>query len=263
MGKEARENSGFPIKEGSLVSAKDLSRPDWRERLDDFAYSEDPWEISVADMASGFMRELDELGGKNLELSGRMILTCAVLLRAKAERLGGRENSEEEEGFEEEMDTGFWGYEEFENESYIPSLELPLKRMSERAVTKDELSKAFSRAVEVHKRRERRWDTEGEDSPYDWGMDFESEDNFRVKLQRLYRKVKEKLSRGKEVLFSSLLDRDTKEEKFNTFMELLHLQSEGKVRCKQERPFSDIKIELRDEEDTEEPEAEATDEDDE
>lgn len=250
MVERERDDLGSPETDGFGVSVKDLSRPDWRERLDDYAYNEDPWKVSVADLASGFMREVDEIGGKNLELSGRMVLTCAVLLRAKAERLGGREEPAEEEGFEEEIEPGFWGYEEFENESYIPELELPLKRMSERAVTTDELSQAFSSAVEVYERREERWETEEEDSPYGWGMDLDNEDNFRVKLQRLYRKVKNKLSRGKEVLFSTLLDRDTKEEKFNTFMELLHLQSEGKVQCKQDRPFGEIKVELREDEDT-------------
>lgn len=252
MDKEMREEKEFSEGGDSPVTVRDLSHPNWRERLDEYTYQGDPWEISVTDLASGFMRELDELGGKNLELSGRMVLTCAVLLRAKAERLGGRDQPDEEEEFEEDLDTGFWGYEEFENESYIPELELPLKRMSERAVTTGELSQAFSSAVEVYERREERWETK-EESPYDWGMDLESESNFQVKLQRLYRKVKEKLSRGKEVLFSTLLDRDTKEEKFQKFMELLHLQSEGKVRCKQERPFSEIKVELTDDEPPEEP----------
>ena len=248
MEKGSAEDSGFERNEGSPVSVEDLTRPDWRARLDEYTYEKDPWDISVVDLASGFMRELDETGGKNLKISGRMVLTCAVLLRAKAEMLGGRDQSTEEEEFEDDFDSGFWGYEEFENESYIPELELPLKRMSERSVTRDELSQAFSSSVEVHERRKERREEEEEDSPYGWGMDLESESNFQVKLQRLYRKVKQKLSRGKEVLFSTLLDRNTKEEKFNTFMELLHLQSEGKVRCKQEKPFSEIKIELNDEE---------------
>ncbi|MCF7890808.1 segregation/condensation protein A [Candidatus Bipolaricaulota bacterium] len=246
MAEEKREDKEFVEREGSLVTVKDLTQPDWRERLDEYTYSADPWEVSVTDLATGFRRELDEIGGKNLELSGRMVLTCAVLLRAKAERLGGRGQTDEEEEFEEDLDAGFWGYEEFENESYIPELELPLKRMSERAVTTEELSQAFTSAVKVYERREERWEEE-EETPPSWGMDLESESNFQVKLQRLYRKVKQKLSRGKEVLFSALLDRDTKEEKFEKFMELLHLQSEGKVRCKQESPFSEIKVELSDE----------------
>ncbi|MBS3787104.1 hypothetical protein KGY79_02775 [Candidatus Bipolaricaulota bacterium] len=242
----------FTGQEGSPVTVRDLTRPDWRERLDEYTYSTDPWEVSVTELASGFMSELDELSGRNLKISGRMVLTCAVLLRAKAERLAGRDREDEEEELEEGSDVGFWGYEEFESDSYIPELELPLKRMSERAVTKEELSQAFSSAVEVYERREERLETEDEESPYNWGMDLGAEDNFQVKLQRLYRKVKEKLSRGKEVLFSSLLDRETKEEKFEKFMELLHLQSEGKVRCKQEKPFSEIKVELSDEDSPEE-----------
>ncbi|MFB6215321.1 MAG: hypothetical protein ABEI54_05550, partial [Candidatus Bipolaricaulia bacterium] len=173
MVEETRDETGFAEGEGSPVTVKDLTHPDWRERLDEYTYSTDPWEVSVTELASGFMREIDEIGGKNLELSGRMVLTCAVLLRAKAERLGGRDRPDEEEEFEEDLDTGFWGYEEFENDSYIPELELPLKRMSERAVTRDELSQAFSSAVEVYERREEHLEEE-EETPYSWGMDLES-----------------------------------------------------------------------------------------
>ncbi len=247
--------------EGSPVTVSGLTRPDWRERLDEYTCSTDPWKVSVTELASGFMSELDELGGKNLKISGRMVLTCAVLLRAKAERLESRDQEDEEEELEEGSGAGFWGYEEFESESYVPELELPLKRMSERAVTKDELSQAFSSAVEVYERREERLETEEEESSYNWGMDLGGEDNFQVKLQRLYRKVKEKFSRGKEVLFSTLLDRETKEEKFHTFMELLHLQSEGKVRCKQESPFSEIKVELASDDTPEETVTEPAEED--
>ncbi|MFB6291646.1 MAG: hypothetical protein ABEJ25_07995 [Candidatus Bipolaricaulia bacterium] len=254
MVERSEENPGFTGRAG-VVSAEELSHPDWRDRLDEYVYTEDPWNISVDELASGFMRELDEMGGKNLELSGRMVLTCAVLLRAKAEKLGGRNQSPEEE-FEEEMDQGFWGYEEFENDRYVPSLELPLKRMSERAVTTDELSEAFSSAIEVYERREERWEAEEEESPYGWGMELDDEESFQVKLQRLYRKVKQKFSRGKEVLFSTLLDQDTKEEKFQTFMELLHLQSEGKIQCKQEKPFSEIKVRLQEEDNPEDQESE-------
>ncbi|MBS3736302.1 MAG: segregation/condensation protein A [Candidatus Bipolaricaulota bacterium] len=260
MAEETEEEAEFAGREGSPVTVQDLTRPDWRERLDEYTYSTDPWDVSVTELASGFMRELDKIGGKNLKLSGRMVLTCAVLLRAKAERLGGRDQTDEQEELEEDLNTGFWGYEEFENDSYIPELELPLKRMSERAVTTDELSQAFSSAVEVYERREERLEEE-EETPHSWGMDLESESNFQVKLQRLYRKVKQKLSRGKEVLFSSLLDRDTKEEKFEKFMELLHLQSEGKVRCKQERPFSEIKVELTEDEPPAEPKTESAQKD--
>ena len=240
------EGSEFGEHDSPLVSVEELLSPHWREKLDEYIYSDDPWRISIADLTAKFGREVEELGGKNLELSGRMVLTCAVILRAKAEGLIGSESPEEEEDFEEELDPGFWGYEEFDSENYVPKLELPLKRINKRTVTRNELSQAFTSAIEVHERREERWDEAEEELLPDWGMDFDEEENFRVKLQRLYRKVKEKLSRGKEVLFSTLLTNDTREEKFSTFMELLHLQSEGKISCKQEKPFSEIKVELDD-----------------
>ncbi len=240
------EKKGKPV-----ISPDVLDSPDWREVLDWYEYSGDPWEVSVRDTARDFRRELEGMREDNLELSGRMVLTCAVILRAKAEGLSGNDESDEEAEEEDGLEPGYWGYEEFETESYVPDLEVPLKRIKKRTIAKSELGEAFSSALEVHERRmERRTNVENESSP-DWGMDLEDEGNFRVKLQRLYRKVKEKLSRGKDVLFSRLLNEDTKEEKFQKFMELLHLQSEGRVKCKQEEPFSEIKVKLAEEENSE------------
>ncbi len=250
MAENGREEARSTDIDDSLISVEGLLDPHWRERLDQFACDEDPWKISISKMAEEFQRELDRLEGRNLDLSGRMVLTCAVLLRAKAEGLQGRDNGSEEE-FEEEIEPGFWGYEEFEDEHYIPSLDVPLKRVNKRTVTREELKGAFNHAIEVHERREERWEEDRDEVAPDWGMDLEGENNFRVKLQRLYRKVKEKLSRGKEVLFSSLLDRDSKEEKFTKFMELIHLQSEGKISCEQEEPFSEIKVKLNEEDSAE------------
>ncbi len=247
MSEERGEEVQLAEIDDGVISVEGLLDPGWRERIDEFACTKDPWQVSIGEMAEEFQRELDRLEGGNLDLSGRMVLTCAILLRAKAEGLGGRDTGEEEE-FEEEMDPEFWGYEEFEDENYIPDLEVPLKRVNKRTVTRDELKGAFNKAIEVHERREERWGEVDEEVTPDWGMNLEGENNFRVKLQRLYRKVKEKLSRGKEVIFSTLLDRDTREEKFSTFMELIHLQSEGKIECEQEEPFGEIKVSLSEEE---------------
>lgn len=235
--------------ENPVVATDLLNTPEWRDVLDWYAYSGDPWEVSVRDTARGFQEKLDEIDGDNLELSGRMVLTCAVILRAKAEGLKEEGESEEAEETGEGFDEGFWGYEEFDNENYVPDLEVPLKRIQERTISRNELSQAFDSAIKVHRRRKGRHEEEEEPEGQDWGMELQEENNFHVRLQRLYRKVKEKLSRGKEVLFSRLLRESTKKEKFEKFMELLHLQSEGKVKCKQEEPFSDIKVELAKEED--------------
>jgi chromatin segregation and condensation protein Rec8/ScpA/Scc1 (kleisin family) len=234
--------------ENPVVATDLLNTPEWRDVLDWYAYSGDPWEVSVRDTAQGFQEKLDEMNGDNLELSGRMVLTCAVILRAKAEGLKEEDESEEAEEASGGFDEGFWGYEEFDNENYVPDLDVPLKRIQERTISRNELSQAFDSAIKVHRRRKGRHEEEEEPEDQDWGMELQEESNFRVRLQRLYRKVKEKLSRGKEVLFSRLLRESTKEEKFEKFMELLHLQSEGKVKCKQEEPFSDIKVELAKEE---------------
>ncbi len=228
--------------EGRLDSRILLS-PHWQEMLDQYANNRDPWEISVMELARDFEQQLDNLQRKDFELSGRMVISCAVLLRVKAQELGEREESTEEEEFDEMIEPDFLAYEEFDSDQFIPTLEVPIKRINRRSVTKNELESAFHEAIEVHERREERREEESEVRDTDWGINLENKEGFRVRLERLYRRVKQKLSQGKQVLFSTLISRDTKEEKFNTFLELLHLQSEGKLYCRQEEPFSDILIE--------------------
>ncbi len=226
------------------INSVTLSSPYWQDILDQYASYEDPWEISVVEMARDFQRQLAELQDEDFELSGRMVVSCAVLLRVKAQELGERSEGGEEEEFDEYIEPDFLAYEEFDDEKFVPTLEVPVKRINRRAVTRDELERAFEDAARVYRRREKRRDEEPELEDPDWGIDLDDGEDFHVRLQRLFRKVKKKWSQGKKVLFSTLLNRESREEKFDTFLELLHLQSEGKINCKQEEPFSDILIEV-------------------
>ncbi|MFP3952787.1 MAG: hypothetical protein ACLFVS_01530 [Candidatus Acetothermia bacterium] len=230
---------------GNRINPETLASPYWQDILDQYASYEDPWEISVVKMAQDFQRQLKELQEEDFELSGRMVVSCAVLLRVKAQELGDRSSEGiEEDEFDDFVEPDFLAYEEFEDEQFVPTLEVPVKRLNRRAVTRDELEVAFEDAARVYRRREKRRDAEPDLDDPDWGLDLEDGEDLHVRLQRLYRKVKKKWSRGKKVLFSTLLNRKTKEEKFHTFLELLHLQSEGKVECHQEEPFSEILVEV-------------------
>lgn len=233
------------LSDGESINSETLSSPHWEEMLDQYASYEDPWEISVINMARDFQRQLENLQDDDFELSGRMVISCAVLLRVKAQELGERQGStEEDEQMDDFIEPDFLAYEEFEDDQFVPTLDVPVKRINKRAVTADELETAYEDAERVYRRRKKRREDESREEEPDWGLDFGDEENFQVRLQRLYRRVKQKWSQGKRVLFSKLLNRETREEKFNTFLELLHLQSDGKINCKQDEPFSDIVIEV-------------------
>lgn len=237
------EEETYHLSEEDRIDSRILLSPYWQEMLDQYANNRDPWEISVIELARDFEQQLENLQEKDFELSGRMVISCAVLLRVKAQELGERKESAAEDEFDEMIEPDFLAYEEFDSDQFIPTLEMPVKRINKRSVTKNELESAFEEAIEVHERRKNRREEESEVPDTNWGINLEDREGFRVRLERLYRRVKRKLSQGKQVLFSTLLSRDAKEEKFNMFLELLHLQSEGKLYCQQEEPFSEILIE--------------------
>jgi len=237
------DDESYNLSGEDRLNSRMLLSPHWQEMLDEYASNRDPWEISVVDLARDFQRQLENLQEKDFELSGRMVISCAVLLRVKAQELGEREEHAQEEEFDDILEPDFLTYEEFDSEQFVPMLEIPVKRINKRAVTRNELESAFEKAKEVHERRRERREQDSDFPEPDWGIVLEDQESFQVRLQRLYRKIKQKLTQGKRVLFSTLLRKNTGEEKFNMFMELLHLQSEGKLSCSQEEPFSEIFIE--------------------
>lgn len=226
-----------------MLSLEDLGTRRWQEIVEDLVSDADPWEISVVEMARHYRRMVEGVDPDNLELTGRMVIVCAWFLRLKAEQLGGQKlvGSEEEEliGWDE----GLYSYEDFGESSFVPLLNVPVKPVNKRLVSKGELREARDDALRVYSRRKERYsyEMENEDSNW-WGVEFQDTDGIRKKLDQLFEKVKTMFTRGKRVLFSHLLDQNSEDEKLSKFIQLLHLEGEGKVECKQDEPFGEIEI---------------------
>lgn len=230
-------------KSNSKLPVEELKSKQWEDAIQKLLSRSDVWGLSVADLAQDYRFIVSQVGGKNLELPGRMLVVCSQLLRTKAEKLEGGKNGNGSE--EEEPEFGgedFFDYAEFGEETFLPPLQLPVKRTHHRITARKELKRARKSAIEVfHRRMERREEASAEGTSSWLGMDFPEED-IRSKLNSLWNLIKRKLKKGTSVLFSDLLKENDKEEKLEKFIQLLHLQSEGKISCDQKDPFGKIEI---------------------
>jgi|GEM_PF-2083533 len=234
------------------LGEEELRSRNWKEKLEELREEPDPWHLSVTDIARSYRTKLVGVSGSDLEISARMIRVCALLLRLKADLLEGKEGEGQweqqmEEALEEEF--GFVPYEEFEQSQFVPQLELPLKRIPTRTVSRQDLARSRREAQKLMEKRKRDRDEQGEEEEdWNWGLTLDDMSGVRDRLQNLYGRIKRKVKRGGRLLFSQLLgDEPDKKDELEEFIHLLHLRGQGKVECEQEEPFGDIEIKVREE----------------
>lgn len=241
-----QDQEDFRIEEE--IGPKQLERRKWIEVVEGMAEEIDPWDVSVASLADQYRTSLPDIGADNLELPGRMVWACAFFLRLKAEMLEERgDEAQFEEGFSEPSFDELFPYQEFETESYIPSLSIPLKRAPRARPTTGDLEAAFRRAKRDYQKRVRDSQDSSTEDTMDWGVDFGDQEGIRAKLNNFFQFLKDQLREKKRIIFSQLVEGEPRKEKLDKFVQLLHLKSEGKVECTQDRPFGEIKISLTDE----------------
>lgn len=225
---------------------EELTSEKWENTIEKLIENSDVWGLSVADLAKNYRVTISRVGEENLELPGRMLVVCSRVLKTKADDLSGRNNGNGSNGDGAELGgENFFDYAEFAEESFVPSLELPVKREHQRIIAKEELKQARESAIDVYESRRKGRE---EDEDRQWlEMNFTGKD-IRSRLNSLWKKIKDKLKQGTSVIFSELLnEEEDREEKLEKFIHLLHLQSEGKISCKQEQPFGNIEIQQKDE----------------
>lgn len=246
-----------PVDEDLPQAAQDitiaLTTNNWNDAVEQIFEEIEPWELSVVSLARFYRHHLESLNRDDFLVPGRMVLACAVLIRLKADYLGDLDSNQPGEDEESEPPPQQFGdYEQFREDTYIPTLDLPIKAINPRSPSKSELQQAKQDALRISERREsRQQEGELEENPPGWGIDLGGTDGIRSKLDHLFQVLKSKISQGKRVLFSHLLQEQTREEQLSKFIQLLHLDSEGKVKCNQNDLFGEIEVELAPDQDEE------------
>jgi chromatin segregation and condensation protein Rec8/ScpA/Scc1 (kleisin family) len=221
------------------ISPERLARADWETVLRALTADMDPWDIDIVELVRRFREYLQEVRALELEVPGRMLLVGAVLLRLKSEVLrelngrngnGNGHHTEDLALAAEEAD-----FLPEEGVYIAPELRLPVVRRPRRKVTLAELERALRAALAQEKQKKRRGRKRTKpEVPVPQG------EPFSVRAKRLFKRLLAMLNGKREVPFRMLLSQEDPGEVVARFMELLHLDAEGKVVLTQRRFLGEL-----------------------
>jgi segregation and condensation protein A len=201
----------------------------------------DPWDIDIAGLAQRFLEEVRNMVKLNLRLSGRTLLTSAILLRMKSEHLMPQENGHNGHNGHEDYEEYGWD-EAYDFELDLPALPTPLRRRAERRVTLFELVEALQQALNEEIIRKNFPPRRRARPRLVIQVDDES---IREKIISFYDRILE-LAQQREVLrFAELVYEPSPHYVVETLLYLLYLDSQGKLTVWQEELFGEIFITLR------------------
>ncbi len=222
-----------------LLEPQAFTKADWESLFRGLTSDLDPWAFDLVELIGRFRAYVAE---RDLEFAvpGRMVLASSVLLRMKSDwvRDGGAPPSVEEAVEEVAAELAAQ-----ESRVYIaPELRLPLRRAPRGRVTVGDLGRALRAALASERRRTSA--TAGF-SPEELGFDLE-EETFTDRARRLLALLLSLVNGRRVIPFRAVAEDPDPRERVARFMELLHLDGEGKVRLFQEEFLGEILVEVPD-----------------
>lgn len=204
----------------------------------------DPWNINLSILAKKYIERIKELKQHNFFVSGKVLLASALLLRLKSHKFLTEYISN--------FDTFLYPPQEQEladildnmdNRAYkeekIPSLLLKTPQERKRQVTLNELMHALEKALDIDFKREIRKRNYAIIRPVELPKNIV---NITEVIKNLYNKIISMFKKNENVTFSKLIPSQKKEDKLFTFLPLIYLETDGKIRLEQEVPFGEIRI---------------------
>jgi len=219
----------------------------WKAILYELVKAEgmDPWNIDVSELTQRFLVVVKKLKELDLQISGKMILAAALLVKLKSDKFMGEdlsdfdrlfEEPEEDSIFDDEDDYGREQYERFKKvkRPLIPRTPQPRKRK----VSIYDLVNALDKALTVKRRRVLREMSYEEISIPDKGV------NITDLIDNVYKRIKRHLTLKKKskVRFKDLVPSRSKTDMVYTFIPILHLSQLRRVDLEQQEAFADIFI---------------------
>ena len=206
----------------------------------------DPWDVNLSILATKYIEAIKELKHHNFFVSGKVLLASALLLRLKSHKFLTEHISNfdsflyppEEQELSEILDNMPNDNSQFRDQ-VIPTLLLKTPQERKRKVTLNELMKALEKALDIDYKREIK--------KRDYAIIRTAElpknvINITEVIKTIYGKIISFFQRKEEVTFTKLVPSSKKEDKLYTFLPLIFLETEGKIRLEQEIPFGEIKI---------------------
>lgn len=204
-----------------------------------------PWDVDITKLTGKYIQVVKEMTQMNYNLSGKVLLASAILLKMKSNRLVDEDinnfdaflfHTDEEELFEE-LDEFLPFHERIVD---IPQLGIRTPQARKRKISVNDLVKALEKALRVDNRRKLRLQ-----SYLTMNKPKIPERNIDIHelIEKLHIKIKGFFSGGFKVTFSDILPSQNKQDKILTLLPLLYLHNQKKVNIEQEKCFDEINIE--------------------
>lgn len=228
----------------------------------------DVWNIDITLLTSEYIKITEELKEMNFQLSGDVILTAAMLLKYKSDILFQEKLKEFEELLNPKDDDlenqDFFFPDSFPIYPYDDSLQIDslnqglinspneisqnlvlkprVPRKRQRKVSLYDLIDALDSALEIRKKHI----LENQEIPGNITIEKKNNYDIRELLKKVYYKIKETVEKiGRKKIVFSELTTESRTEKIQTFVALIHLDFSKKIIIDQEDGSNDITIYLK------------------
>ncbi len=215
----------------------DKGNIDWQNLLYELVKYEqmDPWDIDIILLTKRFIQIINALKEMDFNLSGKMLLAAALLLKLKSEYLLQESvDQEQENDFNEEPIQDNTEIDFTEPPAIVPRLPKPRIRK----ISIYELVDSLERAMKVNQRKLKRM---SEKEKQEIKVP-EKKIDIEVLISKVFSRLKKLFRRKRKVKFFELIKTKSREEIVYTLLPLLYLANEEKVILEQEKPFEDIII---------------------
>jgi segregation and condensation protein A len=201
----------------------------------------DPWDIDIVQLTDTFLNRIEELQKMDLRISSRTLLYSAILLRMKSSLI--LEPEEEEEDF----DAGFFDDEELPEPDEFPVPKLPVRRISTRPVTLNELIVELKKAEKTLSRKNEKRDRLAAEKadipdalPAGDVLGIAHDEAISSRLVLIWGRLVELFMKQTVVEFSALVH--LSEDKITDYLSLLFLASSRKIWLFQNELFGELYI---------------------
>jgi Uncharacterized conserved protein len=202
----------------------------------------DPWDIDIVQLTDSFLRRMEELKQMDLRISSRTLLYSAILLRMKSSEI-----FEVEEEEIEDFESDFPENSDLPEPEEFPIPKLPIRRISTRPVTLNELILELKKAEKsLSRKNEKKANRSAEESnirpQLTTGdvLGIAHEEAIGSRLATIWARLTELFKEQPVVVFSSFMK--TSEDRIMDYLSLLFLASNRKVWLFQKELFDELYI---------------------
>lgn len=190
----------------------------------------DPWDVDIEKLTDIFVRRIREMQKLDLRVSGRTLLSAAILLRMKSSYLASDGHGQDEEEFDDGIDLE------------LPELgPLMMVQRTPRKITLDELMGTLQEALKKPPSQKPKPRRELESIIHELS---EYHINIEEMLEEFHRRIAELAPNGETIGLTELLTEKSRLELARTLLLALFLSTQGKITLRQDEPFGEIFISL-------------------